>query len=39
VRAQAAEQWLRSVPDDPGGLLREKFRREHLRRAQQGGKP
>lgn len=31
---QAAEQWLGRVPDDPGGLLREKFRREHLRRLQ-----
>jgi len=23
--AQAAEQWLRKIPDDPGGLLRRKF--------------
>ncbi len=23
--AQASEQWLRSIPDDPGGLLRRKF--------------
>ncbi len=23
---QALEQWLRKVPDDPGGLLRQKFR-------------
>lgn len=29
---QATEQWLRRIPDDPGGLLREKFRRENLRR-------
>jgi Ca-activated chloride channel family protein len=29
---QAAEQFLGRVPDDPGGLLREKFRREYLRR-------
>ncbi len=35
---QAAEQWLGRVPDDPGGLLREKFRREHLRRKQQDGR-
>jgi len=28
---QATEQWLRRIPDDPGGLLREKFRRENLR--------
>jgi len=33
---QAMEQWLGSVGDDPGGLLREKFRREHVRRAQRG---
>ena len=24
-RSQAAEQWLRKIPDDPGGLLRRKF--------------
>ncbi|MBI3775582.1 MAG: hypothetical protein HY273_08515 [Gammaproteobacteria bacterium] len=36
---QAMEQMLGSVSDDPGGLLREKFRREHLRRAQRGGNP
>jgi len=24
-RAQATEQWLRQIPDDPGGLLRRKF--------------
>ncbi len=29
---QAREQWLRLVPDDPGGLLREKFLRDHIRR-------
>ncbi len=22
---QATEQWLRKIPDDPGGLLRRKF--------------
>ena len=22
---QAANQWLRKIPDDPGGLLRRKF--------------
>lgn len=27
-RRQALEQWLRRVPDDPSGLLREKFRHE-----------
>ena len=26
------EQWLRIIPDDPGGLLREKFWRDHMRR-------
>jgi len=31
-RQQANEQWLRLIPDDPGGLLREKFLRDHLRR-------
>ncbi len=29
---QAMEQWLRQIPDDPGGLLRRKFLLEHLRR-------
>ncbi len=29
---QAAEQWLRRIPDDPGGLLRNKFRRQYQRR-------
>ncbi|NUO76712.1 MAG: tetratricopeptide repeat protein [Lysobacter sp.] len=28
----ANEAWLKRVPDDPGGLLREKFRIEHERR-------
>ncbi|WP_058534097.1 tetratricopeptide repeat protein [Legionella saoudiensis] len=31
-KKQAKEQWLRLIPDDPGGLLREKFLRDHLRR-------
>ena len=30
--AQAMEQWLRRIPDDPGGLLRRKFRKQHQRR-------
>ena len=30
--AQAMEQWLRRIPDDPGGLLRRKFRNQHQRR-------
>ena len=25
----AAEQWLRRIPDDPGGLLRRKFRHQY----------
>lgn len=29
---QAMEQWLRKIPDDPGGLLREKFRYEAEKR-------
>ncbi|HKY90411.1 MAG TPA: tetratricopeptide repeat protein [Nevskiaceae bacterium] len=33
----AQEQWLRRIPDDPGGLLRRKFQIEHLRR--QGQEP
>ena len=28
----ALQQWLRQVPDDPGGLLRRKFMLEHLQR-------
>jgi Ca-activated chloride channel family protein len=35
---QAMDQWLRLIPDDPGGLLREKFLRDHLRR-QNGWRP
>lgn len=30
----AQEQWLRQIPDDPGGLLRRKFMIEHLLRQQ-----
>ncbi len=33
---QAMEQWLRRVPDDPSGLLREKFRYESRRRQREG---
>lgn len=32
----AAEAWLRRIPDDPGGLLRARFRLEHERRVRQG---
>jgi Ca-activated chloride channel family protein len=35
---QAMQQWLRRVPDDPSGLLREKFRYESRQRQQQGNK-
>lgn len=38
-RDQAMEQWLRRVPDDPSGLLREKFRFESRQRQQQGEEP
>ena len=39
-RRQAMEQWLERIPDDPGGLLREKFRREAERsRTMAGGRP
>ena len=34
---QAVEQWLRRVPDDPGGLLRRKFALEYQRRMREGG--
>lgn len=33
---QAMQQWLRRVPDDPAGLLREKFRYESRKRQRQG---
>jgi Ca-activated chloride channel family protein len=31
----ALEQWLRQIPDDPGGLLRRKFMIEHLMQQKQ----
>ncbi len=34
--AEAMEQWLRRVPDDPGGLLRRKFRYETNQRLRRG---
>ena len=39
---QEVEQWLSRVPDDPGGLLREKLRRRYaekqgVARMRQGG--
>jgi len=33
---EALEQWLRRVPDDPGGLLRRKFQHETNQRLRQG---
>jgi Ca-activated chloride channel family protein len=33
-RQIAQEQWLRSIPDDPSGLLRRKFLIEHMMRQQ-----
>ncbi len=35
-KEQAMEQWLRRIPDDPSGLLREKFRYESRQREQEG---
>jgi Ca-activated chloride channel homolog len=32
----ALQQWLRRVPDDPGGLLRRKFHQETNRRLREG---
>ncbi len=33
---EALEQWLRRIPDDPGGLLRRKFQHETNQRLRQG---
>ena len=38
-RALATEAWLRRVPDDPGALLRAKFRLEYERRQTRGDDP
>jgi Ca-activated chloride channel family protein len=35
---QATEQWLRQIPDDPSGLLRNKFRYQYQQRQQQRAK-
>ncbi len=35
-RRQAVEAWLRRVPDEPGGLLKTKFRLEYERRQKEG---
>jgi len=37
-QALALEQWLRRIPEDPGGLLRRKFLIEHMER-QEGAEP
>ncbi|MGH8031072.1 MAG: hypothetical protein ACREO8_01590, partial [Luteimonas sp.] len=37
-RRQASDAWLKRVPDDPGGLLRAKFRLEYERRRQTGAR-
>lgn len=36
---QMLEQWLRKVPDDPSGLMRNKFRYEYLQRQRQLNSP
>lgn len=33
---QALQQWLRRVPDDPGGLLRNKFKQQYEERIREG---
>lgn len=35
-RRQAVDAWLRRVPDEPGSLLKAKFRLEHERRQREG---
>lgn len=34
-KAQATDQWLRRIPDDPSGLLRRKFALEYRKRLQE----
>lgn len=36
-RQQMLEQWLRRIPDDPGGLLRRKFLLQYQRRGHHAG--
>ena len=36
---QELQQWLRRVPDDPGGLLRQKFRHQSQQRAPEQRRP
>ena len=35
----AEEQWLRRIPDDPGGLLRRKFRYQYQQQAEKSQNP
>lgn len=35
---QVVEQWLRRIPDDPAGLLRNKFEREYRERSRRNGR-
>jgi len=35
---QALEQWLRKIPDDPGGLLRRKFEMQYQERLKRGNR-
>ena len=35
---QKLKQWLRKIPDNPGGLLKEKMRREYQRRGRENRK-
>jgi Ca-activated chloride channel family protein len=42
AQQQATQQWLDSIPDDPGGLLKQKFLRDHAtyqQSQQQGQQP
>lgn len=36
-KEQATEQWLKRIPDDPGGLLRRKFLYQYRQRQQRSG--
>ena len=35
-KQEALEQWIRRVPDDPGGLLKRKFTHETKQRLRRG---
>ena len=35
LKDQQTEQWLRRIPDDPGGLLRRKFEQQYQQSNQQ----